>query len=486
MPLNPELGAALAKILFDTSGAFAENNPIQKQLSSIGSNATGGLVRSQAFNKSQDDLSSNLLSIINQGTEGVTSEPLRESGQGTQVFPGGKSLGDFGLTSPKHIDPFQALALGQKGTEDLIRTTQQERFRVEKSLERESDFKNRLKVIRTQFDNQKELVDLQLENSFALDRFKGGQKTRDLGDTSTQLSNEGKQLGIDSAPSAPLARAGAETAIQAGIDLAPFQKKSLELANQIKAQSLANGETPEEAERKFNAVVRGMEEQTKALIANQSRQPGAIEAELDRELDRIAKIAGVVRVQAGTQGQLISNENAPSKAQANAATTSQNSILQSRATIGAAQAEVATPQAAADLAAAQKAGGDTVSDILGAQRGAINQVRPGILAHLRKKFEGDEQSEALESMKTILAFLGSDELDEAQRTFGYDAMLSLLTPNEIAQFRTQVESAERAILDRKLPSSAVGVGTGITQDTRPTVGAINGVRSQEDFLNRSR
>lgn len=188
MPMSAEQLAALSKILADLSGGFAQGNEGQEALSRVLSDRTGGLLAATQFNRSQRELSQNILGIINQpgpapetsagfGVPGVPSSatsPLTPS-----QFPERRTLGDVGLVDPQEIDPFQALAMGGEGTEAAIKRTQEERFRVERTLERQQDFANRIKIMEQNAKMRRQVLDLQLQREEQKDIARGGPQRRE-------------------------------------------------------------------------------------------------------------------------------------------------------------------------------------------------------------------------------------------------------------------------------------------------------------------
>lgn len=179
MPISPELGAVLAKLLADVGTTFAADNPQQQALSRVLSDRAGGLIRAQAFNRGQT-LTQSALRQPGVGP-GLPATAANVQAGGALVAPGigpgittaagtvtPQAAGAPGVAPPAQIDPFQALALGQEGTQELIRIRQQDKFLVQRGLDRQQDFANRLKLIQQTRKNQQELRDLQ--NQFEAER----------------------------------------------------------------------------------------------------------------------------------------------------------------------------------------------------------------------------------------------------------------------------------------------------------------------------
>ena len=186
---SPQLGALLAKLLVDVGSTFAAGNPQQEALGSILSDRIGGLVRAQAFNRSQA-LTQNAQSALRGPSVGPglpATQANLDAGGGAFVSPdlapgittatGPVTQGAPGAP-PAQIDPFQALALGQEGTQELIRTQQAQRLETKRGLERQQDFANRLTLLRKGQENRVEFARQQAEAAADLDEERGGPELR--------------------------------------------------------------------------------------------------------------------------------------------------------------------------------------------------------------------------------------------------------------------------------------------------------------------
>jgi len=445
MPVSAALGAAIAKILADASGAFAGDNPFQQALAGGLSNATGGLVKATAFNSQQRQLSSNILSIINKGVEPVTSEPLREAGQGVDVFPGGKTLGDIGLTDPTRIDPFQALALGQQGTEDLIRTNQQERMRVEKALGAENDFAQRLKVEKLRADNAKTLQQLRFDQEIAEDQRRKGPELRDLQLDRLEGDLDATPTTEDRLKKAKLDLQLDEMALKRGQSVLDLSGTSEE----AKAARTAALEGSKAAARSANASA-------DATTASTARQPLPNEAAFDRGLGREGLQASTASTQAQTRGREADLRDRPSGAEAQEATDLALQRQRAQVAVDETTAEFAQETALAKLDKAQREAIIPPTQLRTIQGTAINQVRPGILKVMREKYGKDS-----EKFADAVAFLNSfndEDLDEAGRRTNFAALWSLLDPEQERFFRGQIAAAEDKLQQGFLASHAVQFG----------------------------
>ena len=194
--ISPQLGAVLAKLLADVGTTFAADNPQQQALGGVLSDRIGGLVRAQAFNRSQQ-LTENIQGALRgpgvgpglPGTQanldaggGAFVSPDLAPGITTAAGPVTQAAaGAPGVAPPAQVDPFQALALGQEGTQELIRTQQQQRFETQRGLERQKDFNDRLTLLRKTQENREEFFRLQFEAQQAQDIAQGGPETRAAG-----------------------------------------------------------------------------------------------------------------------------------------------------------------------------------------------------------------------------------------------------------------------------------------------------------------
>lgn len=186
---SPQLGALLAKLLADVSTSFAEPGSGQQRLGETLSDRIGGLVQAQAFNRSQS-LSDNIGTALRQPGVGpglpATSANVQAGGAlvAPGISPGVTTAAGTvapvapGGAPPQQIDPFQALALGQEGTQELIRTQQRQQFETKRGLERQQDFANRLKLVRETRKNQQEMRDLQNQFEEERDIERGGPEQR--------------------------------------------------------------------------------------------------------------------------------------------------------------------------------------------------------------------------------------------------------------------------------------------------------------------
>lgn len=230
MAISPQLGALLARLLADVGTSFAEEGSGQQRLGLALSDKIGGLVRAQAFNQSQQ-LSQNIGTALREPGvgPGLPATAANVQAGGALVAPGispgvttaagtvtPQAAGAPGVAPPQQIDPFQALALGQEGTQDLIRTQQQDKFLVQRGLDRQQDFANRLKLIQQTRKNQQELRDLQNQFEAERDIERGGPEQR---------ADEAFLRGIDvrsalrqeeGAPTVEQLRAGTESDVASG------------------------------------------------------------------------------------------------------------------------------------------------------------------------------------------------------------------------------------------------------------------------------
>ena len=211
MPLTPVQRAALAKTLADLSGSFAQGNPAQEELATVLSDKTGGLLAAEQFNQRERKLSANLLSIVNTPTpgalQGESSGLAGANGRNPLAIPQApgtrpeKTLGDVGLLDPLEIDPFEALFAGTESTQENIRQTQQERVRIEKALERQTDMSNRLKIIEQGQKFRERLAVLEMNLGIQRDIETGLAGARQQTTESTRLGNIQKKQAIEAAPS---------------------------------------------------------------------------------------------------------------------------------------------------------------------------------------------------------------------------------------------------------------------------------------------
>lgn len=185
---SPQLGALLAKLLVDVGSVFAIGNPQQEALGSILRDRIGGLVRAQTFNRGQS-LTQNVQGALREPGvgPGLPATAANIQAGGALVAPGisqgvttaaGTVTQPPAVAPPAQVDPFQALALGQEGAQDLIRTAQQQRFEVQRGLDRQQDFKKRLDLIQQTQDNRRRFAEFQAEAAEALDIAEGGPEKR--------------------------------------------------------------------------------------------------------------------------------------------------------------------------------------------------------------------------------------------------------------------------------------------------------------------
>lgn len=170
----------IASLLARLGEALA-TNPTQQAVAGVATEAITSVSQARGFNRGQEETSGRLLETLNeprpaalQGGPGVN--PL--SIPGAPGTPPPATFESAGIAPPQRIDPFRAIALGQEGTQNLIRQKQQDKFLVQRGLEREQDFANRLKLIRETRKNQQELRDLQNQFEAERDVERGGPELR--------------------------------------------------------------------------------------------------------------------------------------------------------------------------------------------------------------------------------------------------------------------------------------------------------------------
>ena len=185
---SPQLGALLAKLLADVGTSLAEPESGQQRLGQTLSESIGGLATAQAFNRRRD-LTQNIQGALREPgvSPGVpaTSANLQAGGAfvSPDLAPGITTATGAVAQAPaiaprQEIDPLQALALGQEGTEELIRTQQQERMLVQRQLERQQDYSNRLKVLEETQKNRERFFKIQFGAEEARDVARGGPQRR--------------------------------------------------------------------------------------------------------------------------------------------------------------------------------------------------------------------------------------------------------------------------------------------------------------------